>query len=277
MELPLYQIDAFEEGPFTGNPAAVVPLEEPMEERLMQRIAEENNLSETAFTAPIPEAGGSDAGGRGPAFALRWFTPTTEVDLCGHATLAAAAALRDMDALAGADRVHFSTRSGPLIAQLEEDGDVAIDLPAALPEAAPGTEQQGAIERALDAPVESVFLHRYALAVLPSEAHVRGLSPREDLLRSAGIPIIATAASEDPGLHFVSRFFAPTLGVPEDPVTGSAHCQLVPYWAARLGERELVARQVSSRGGRLRCRLEGDRVRLAGGARVYLRGTIEVG
>ena len=272
MELPLYQVDAFEEGPFTGNPAAVVPLDAPIDDRLMQRIAEENNLSETAFTAPIPGAGGDE-----PAFALRWFTPATEVDLCGHATMAAAAALRDMDALGGAERVHFSTRSGPLIAELEGDGDVAIDLPAALPEAAPGADQQGAIERALDAPVESVFLHRYALAVLPSEEHVRGLEPRQDLLRSAGIPVIATAAAEAKDLHFVSRFFAPTLGVPEDPVTGSAHCQLVPYWAARLGERELLARQVSARGGRLRCRLEGDRVRLAGGARIYLRGTIEVG
>lgn len=272
MKLPLYQVDAFEEGPFTGNPAAVVPLKEPMDDVLMQRIAEENNLSETAFTAPIPDGGAS-----APSFALRWFTPTTEVDLCGHATLAAAAALRDLDALRGASQVHFSTRSGPLVAHLEGSEEVSIDLPAALPEAAPGPEQLDAIERALDAPVESVFLHRYALAILPSEDDVRGLNPREDLLRSAGIPIIATAPADADGVHFVSRFFAPTLGVFEDPVTGSAHCQLVPYWAARLGARELVARQISARGGRLRCRLEGERVQLAGGARIYLRGTIDVG
>lgn len=170
MKLPLFQIDAFEEGPFTGNPAAVVPLEEPLDDGLMQRIAEENNLSETAFTAPIPDA-------EEPSFALRWFTPTTEVDLCGHATLAAAAALRDMEALRGASLVHFSTRSGPLVAHLEGSGEVSIDLPAALPEAAPGPGQLDAIERALDAPVESVFLHRYALAILPSEGDVRGLSP----------------------------------------------------------------------------------------------------
>ena len=272
VQLPLFQIDAFEEGPFTGNPAAVVPLEEPLEDGLMQRIAEENNLSETAFTAPIP---GADSAA--PSFALRWFTPTTEVDLCGHATLAAAAALRDMGALQGASQVHFSTRSGPLVAHLEGSEEVSIDLPAALPEAAPGPEQLGAIERALDAPIESVFLHRYALAILPSEDDVRGLSPREDLLRSAGIPIIATAPADADDVHFVSRFFAPTLGVLEDPVTGSAHCQLVPYWAARFGARELVARQISTRGGRLRCRLDDDRVQLAGGARIYLRGTIDVG
>jgi len=272
MKLPLFQVDAFEEGPFTGNPAAVVPLEEPLDDALMQRIAEENNLSETAFTAPIPGADPEE-----PSFALRWFTPTTEVDLCGHATLAAAAALRDLGALGGADRVHFSTRSGPLVALLEGADDVSIDLPAALPEAAPSPDQLDAIERALDAPVESVFLHRYALAVLPSEEDVRGLSPREDLLRSAGLPIIATAAADADDLHFVSRFFAPTLGVLEDPVTGSAHCQLVPYWAARLGARELVARQISTRGGRLRCRLDGERVQLAGGARIYLRGTIDAG
>ena len=169
MKLPLYQVDAFEEGPFTGNPAAVVPLEEPMDDVLMQRIAEENNLSETAFTAPIP-----DGDAPAPSFALRWFTPTTEVDLCGHATLAAAAALRDLDALRGASQVHFSTRSGPLVAHLEGSEEVSIDLPTALPEAAPGPEQLDAIERALDAPVESVFLHRYALAILPSEDDVRG-------------------------------------------------------------------------------------------------------
>ena len=124
--------------------------------------------------------------------------------------------------------------------------------------------------------MEAVFLHRYALAVLPDEEHVRALKPREDHLLRAEIPIIATAPGDAHGVDFVSRFFAPTLGVLEDPVTGSAHCQLVPYWAAQLAKRSLTARQVSRRGGRLRCELDGERVRLAGGARIYLRGTIEV-
>ena len=271
MQLPIYQVDAFEEGVFTGNPAAVVPLDQPIDEALMQRIAEENNLSETAFTAPI-----ADAERDAPAFALRWFTPTTEVELCGHATLAAAAALRDLGALEGETHVHFSTRSGPLTASLGEGAEVEIDLPAAVPTGAPTPDQLDAIERALDAPVKAVFLHRYALAVLPSEEDVRRLRPREDLLRQAGIPIIATAARASDEVDFVSRFFAPTLGVLEDPVTGSAHCQLVPYWAAETGRRKLRARQLSTRGGRLECELDGERVRLAGGARIYLRGTIEV-
>ncbi|MEM9799748.1 MAG: PhzF family phenazine biosynthesis protein [Planctomycetota bacterium] len=263
MTLPLIQIDAFSEGPFTGNPAAVVPHDGTLDETLMQRIAEENNLSETAFVAPLEPDGC-------PRFALRWFTPTTEVELCGHATLGAAAALRDLGRTGDADRVAFDTKSGTLIARFAGDL-VEIDLPVAEPQRPCPAER---LQRALGAPVEVALEHRYALAVLPSEGAVRALAPHRADLEEVGLPVIATAPSTSDDVHFVSRFFAPTLGVFEDPVTGSAHCQLVPYWAERLGSSELVARQISARGGRLVCALDGDRVRLAGGAHVYLRGEI---
>ncbi|MEM9380872.1 MAG: PhzF family phenazine biosynthesis protein [Planctomycetota bacterium] len=270
MKLPLVQVDAFSDGPFTGNPAAVVPLEEPLDEALMQRIAEENNLSETAFTAPLPrETDGP------PRWALRWFTPTTEVELCGHATLGAAAALRDLGALDGAEEVRFSTLSGELVARFVADGAVEIDLPAAGPGDAATSAELDAVERALDRTVEALYRDRYLMAVLSAEDEVAALRPPLDALLRAGAPIVATAPSSRPDTDFVSRFFGPTLGVPEDPVTGSAHCQLMPYWAGRLGRRELVARQISRRGGRLGCTLDGDRVLLAGGGHVYLRGTIE--
>ena len=276
MSLPLFQVDAFSEGPFTGNPAAVVPLKHAIDAGLMQKIAEENNLSETAFTMPIPGETGASATGT-PTFALRWFTPTTEVELCGHATLGAAAALRAAGIVAkNAEAVQFSTKSGLLVARYQDDGSIEIDLPAAVSTKPISADLAAATERALDVPIRAMFDHRYVLAILESEEAVAQLEPSEAALRDAGQPIIASAASAQPGIDFVSRFFAPTLGVLEDPVTGSAHCQLVPFWAATLEKAELTARQISRRGGLLTCTLEGDRVRLAGGAHVYLKGTIEV-
>jgi PhzF family phenazine biosynthesis protein len=276
MNLPIFQVDAFSEGPFTGNPAAVVPLAEGIDAELMQRIAEENNLSETAFTMPIPVQPGA-ASDDPVDFALRWFTPTTEVELCGHATLGAAAALRDAGALPkNARAVRFSTKSGLLVARFAEDDSIEIDLPAAVSTQPIAADLAARVERALDAPVSAQFDHRYVLAILESEEAVAQLRPSEAALREAGKPIIASAPSAQPKVDFVSRFFAPTLGVLEDPVTGSAHCQLVPYWAANLEKAQLTARQISCRGGRLACTLDGDRVRLAGGAHVYLRGTINV-
>ena len=276
MSLPLFQVDAFSEGPFTGNPAAVVPLKHAIEAELMQKIAEENNLSETAFTMPIPVEAAAQGGP--PTFALRWFTPTTEVELCGHATLGAAAALRAAGIVAkNADTVQFSTKSGALVARYRDDGSIEIDLPAAVSTKPISASLAAATERALDAPIRAMFDHRYVLAILESEDAVAQLAPSQAALRDAGKPIIATAPSTQPGVDFVSRFFAPTLGVPEDPVTGSAHCQLVPYWAATLEKAQLEARQISRRGGRLSCTLEGDRVRLAGDAHLYLQGTIQVG
>lgn len=276
MKLPLFQVDAFSDGPFTGNPAAVVPLKDPIEAELMQQIAEENNLSETAFTMPIPGESGANAM-EPPTFALRWFTPTTEVELCGHATLGAAAALRAAGIVAkGAEAVQFSTKSGLLTARYGDDGSIEIDLPAAISTKPIAPDLAAATERALNAPVTALFDHRYVLAILESEDAVAALDPPESALVEAGKPIIASAAGAAEGVDFVSRFFAPTLGVFEDPVTGSAHCQLVPYWAATLEKAQLTGHQISPRGGQLTCTLDGDRVRLAGGAHVYLHGTISI-
>lgn len=269
MTIPLLQIDAFSRGPFTGNPAAVCLLESPIDAHLMQAIAEENNLSETAFIMAIPGSTG--------AYALRWFTPSMEVELCGHATLAAAEALRLSGQAKTGDTVTFSTVGGPLSARLEPDGAVTIDLPAAISKQPMGAERLRNIEIALGSGVQSAFEHRYAMAVLASESEVVAAAPSERDLREIGIPLIVTAPGDDEGVDFVSRFFAPTLGVMEDPVTGSAHCQLVPYWAAQAGRFDLVGRQLSKRGGELHCALAGDRVHLTGGAHLYLKGEIERG
>lgn len=276
MNLNLFQVDAFCEGPFTGNPAAIVLLDEPIDAELMQKIAEENNLSETAFTMAIPGAApGTDDGA--PPFALRWFTPTTEVELCGHATLGAAAALRAAGLVSeDAAAVEFSTKSGPLVARYGDEGSIEIDLPAAVSTKPISSELIALTERALDVRTTSAFDHRYVLAVLESEDDVARLDPSEAALRDIGKPVIATAPGREDGVDFVSRFFAPTLGVLEDPVTGSAHCQLVPYWAATLGRATLTARQISRRGGHIECTLADDRVRLAGGAFIYLKGEITV-
>ncbi len=269
MTIPFFQIDAFSSGPFTGNPAAVCLLEGPIGADLMQSIAEENNLSETAFVAEIPGSGG--------AYALRWFTPSTEVELCGHATLAAAEALRLAGKARAGDTVAFSTMGGPLSARLEPDGAVTIDLPAAISKEPMGADRLRAIEIALHGGVQSAFEHRYAMAVFGSEEEVVAAAPAERDLREIGIPLILTAPGDAEDVDFVSRFFAPTLGVPEDPVTGSAHCQLVPYWAAQLGRPGLVGRQLSKRTGELRCALAGERVHLTGNAHLYLKGAIEQG
>jgi PhzF family phenazine biosynthesis protein len=259
MRLPMLQVDAFADRIFTGNPAAVVPLDSWLPDALMQSIAAENNLAETAFFVP-----------RGSDYELRWFTPTVEVDLCGHATLASAFVVftrlkRDLAF------VRFHTRSGPL--QVTSDGTLlALDLPARPPNARPPS---AALAAALGrAPLEQ-HAARDAMAVFADESEVRALSPDMALLAKLDdYAVIATAPGRD--CDFVSRFFAPKQGVAEDPVTGSAHCTLVPYWARRLGKRDLVARQVSARGGTLRCRDQGDRVTIAGACILYLEGFIEV-
>jgi PhzF family phenazine biosynthesis protein len=260
MIIPLYQIDAFAEEVFQGNPAAICPLREWLADEQMQAIAAENNLSETAFFVPRAEPGDYD---------LRWFTPATEVDLCGHATLASAYLI--LSRLApDLDAVRFSTLSG--ILEVSRDGDrLAMDFPARPPDAydpAPGLiEALGAEPEAMGASQRDV------MAVYGDEATVLGLAP--DISALAGIDrqgIIVTAPGD--ACDFVSRFFAPALGVDEDPVTGSAHSTLVPYWAERLGKTELHARQVSTRGGELICRAMGERVSIAGRARLYMEGTI---
>lgn len=259
MKLPLYQVDAFTSRLFAGNPAAVVLLDEWLPDSVLAAIAAENNLAETAFVIPRPDAA-----------PLRWFTPAVEVDLCGHATLAAAHVLFQYR-FPSLNRLIFSTRSGDLIVM--RDGELlAMDFPAR-----PGkpVEVTDSLVSALGGRPREAFLARDLLAIFNSESEVRGLEP--DLQRIATLDAFAVIVSA-PGdvVDFVSRFFAPRAGIPEDPVTGSAHCTLVPYWADRLGKSKLIAKQVSPRGGDLLCELRGDRVVIAGRAVEYLRGEITV-
>lgn len=260
MRLPLFQIDAFASQLFGGNPAAVVVLDEWLPDSALAAIAAENNLAETAYVIL-----GHDV------VPLRWFTPAVEVDLCGHATLAAADVLF-RHYLPAADRLTFTTRSGNLTVT-RDGGRLAMDFPAR-----PGKSVaiSQSLVSALGARPGEAFLARDLLAIFDSESEIRALRP--DFARVASLDAFALIASA-PGetVDFVSRFFAPRAGIPEDPVTGSAHCTLVPYWSARLGKAELTAQQVSARGGELWCRLAGDRVVISGCAVEYLRGEITIG
>jgi len=260
MEIPLYQVDAFTGELFAGNPAAVCPLTEWLPRELMQKIAAENNLSETAFFVP-------EEGRRG-SFGLRWFTPVDEVDLCGHATLASAFVLLE-HLEPDLDVVRFESNSGPLSVKRQHKLFV-LDFPARPPRPAAAPPELDA----LGATPAEVLEASYWLTVFESEAQVRGLAPDMRRLARLDRPVIATAKGD--GVDFVSRFFAPGLGIDEDPVTGSAHCILAPYWSKRLEKRVLSARQISRRGGELRCEASGDRVLIAGRARLYMRGTILV-
>ena len=259
MKIPYFHVDAFARATFQGNPAGVCLLEDWLPEDLMKRIALENRHSETAFVVE-----------RDGAFHLRWFTPVKEVQLCGHATLAAAFVLFERRGFTGST-LRFETASGTL--PVEREGALfVLDLPVRPTEPC---EPPEALIRALGCrPLETRRARAY-LAVMESESAVRDLQPdlrAVEELEAAGVIVTAPGLEVD----FVSRYFAPKLGVPEDPVTGSAHCALVPYWAERLGKTKLEARQLSARGGELRCELRDDRVRLGGFAVAYLSGTIEV-
>jgi PhzF family phenazine biosynthesis protein len=258
----LLQVDAFTDQPFRGNPAAVCLLDREVDDEWMRAVAAEMNLSETAFVAP------ADGGGELP---LRWFTPATEVALCGHATLASAHVLwQEGEVPAGAE-IRFTTRSGVLTAR-GEDGEIQLDFPATLP--APSDPPDG-LEEALGARPRWVGRSRFDYLVeLGSEGEVRALEPDfRALLGVATRGTIVTAAAAPP-YDFVSRFFAPAVGVDEDPVTGSAHCALSPFWTQRLGRTDLVGFQASRRGGVVRTRLRGDRVVLGGRAVTVLRGEL---
>ena len=260
MHLRIFQIDAFTDAVFGGNPAAVCPLESWLDDATLQAIANENNLSETAFFVP--------ANG---AYALRWFTPLAEVDLCGHATLASAyVVFRHVQPEAAS--VAFETRSGRLHVARDGDG-LTMDFPAL---AAHPVESPTDLAEGLGAEPEAVFADMDYLALFETEADVRALRPNLTALarldERRGVIVTAPGESAD----FVSRFFSPRLGVPEDPVTGSAHCMLAPFWAERLGKATLHAHQVSARGGAVHCTVAGDRVRLFGRAVQYLEGTIAV-
>ena len=257
--LPIYQVDAFTGQRFAGNPAAVCPLETWLPEATMQAIAAENNLSETAFFVPTDEG-----------YAIRWFTPTAEVDLCGHATLATAyVILTELDPDAAA--VQLSCAAHGQLQVSRADDRLYLDFPA-LP--ASPREPSAALSRALGAPpTELLGGPDRLLAVFSSQAQVAALQPDMAALRRVEHgKVIASAPGDEE--DFVSRFFAPAVGIDEDPVTGAAHCTLVPYWSKRLGKKDLTARQISPRGGELHCVDEGGRVRLGGQAVLYLRGTI---
>jgi len=257
MRVPVYQVDAFTSRLFAGNPAAVCPLEDWLEDSVLQAIAAENNLSETAFFVR-----------QGDRFHLRWFTPALEVDLCGHATLASAFVILNYLQPAR-EAVAFDTRSGELI--VRRDGDrLSMDFPARPPVAC--DVPRGLVE-ALGASPARAFRSRDLMAVFETEEEIRALRPRMDLLAQVdAFAVIVTAPARD--VDFVSRFFAPRGGIAEDPVTGSAHCTLVPYWSRRLGKNSLHARQVSARGGELWCEDRGDRVTLKGQAVRFMQGEI---
>jgi PhzF family phenazine biosynthesis protein len=265
MQIPLWQVDAFASRPFGGNPAAVCPLERWLPDDVMQAIAAENNVSETAFFVRRPDGD----------FDLRWFTPRAEVDLCGHATLASAWVLtREIDP--SRTRVVFHTKSGPLTVTRTGD-DLAMDLPARPPRP---VETPAALARALGAQPASTHRARDLVAVFARAEEVRALAPDmagiEALEGVFAVCVTAPGTGSDADVDFVSRFFAPAKGVAEDPVTGSSHATLVPFWAERLGKKALRARQVSARTGELGCLLEGERVMLTGRAVVVLRGTMSI-
>lgn len=254
--LPFTQVDAFADAPFTGNPAAVIPLDAWLDDAVLQSIAEENNLSETAFTVPTPEDPEAD-------YELRWFTPTVEVKLCGHATLASG------HVLISGDSIRFRARQSGILTVTRDGNGYALSLPAwlmaakALPDLAAGLGGQ---------PIESHWRDGgYSLFLFPDAAAVRALTPDFAALKPLGdIMLIATAPGDDSDI--LSRVFVPGGGVDEDPVTGSAHSLLVPFWAERFGRTQISAYQASARGGRLGCTLTGDRVVLTGQCRTVIEG-----
>lgn len=266
-DTPILVVDAFTSEPFRGNPAGVVLLEKPREESWMQALAAEMKHAETAFL--VPEDGG---------FHLRWFTPLKEVDLCGHATLASAHALWETGTLKAGQEARFRTRSGTLTAKQTREG-IEMDFPAQSPTPLTGAEGNticAALGATLGANGCNVGWNGTDYLIeMENEAAVRGLKP--DFERIGGIGargLIVTAASTSRDYDFVSRFFAPAFGIDEDPVTGSAHCCLGPYWGEKLGKTDLVGYQASPRGGMVRVVLRGDRVGLIGKAVTVLRGTV---
>ena len=259
MKLDIFQVDAFTRSAFGGNPAAIVPLFEWLPTETMQSIALENNLSETAFYVPD-----------GDGYGLRWFTPTFEIDLCGHATLATAHLI--FEVLGSDQRVlNFGTKSGLLTVE-RDGGRLVLDFPS---RPAMACETPPGLIDAIGREPQEILKARDYMLVYESEKDVLAINPNfAELARVPTHAVIVTAPGETS--DFVSRFFAPEVGVTEDPVTGSAHCTLIPYWAERLGKTEMFARQVSARGGELHCEIRGDRVRIGGNATLYMKGEIYV-
>ena len=261
MKYTIYQVDAFAEKVFQGNPAAVVPLEDWLEDKLMQEIAMENNLSETAFFVK------TDAG-----YHIRWFTPEFEIDLCGHATLASAYIIKNFVEPHLAE-INFTTQKAGALRAMAKDGIYTLDFPSRMPQPCQ-TPRQLLKSLGITTAVE-VLKSRDYFVVLPNEDAVKNADPDFTLIKeldSVGVIVTAKGQSAD----VVSRCFYPGAGIPEDPVTGSAHCNIIPYWSEKLGKSKLFCKQLSQRGGDLHCELQGDRVLMSGKCVLYLEGEINV-
>jgi len=261
MKYTIYQVDAFAEKVFQGNPAAVMPLEDWLEDTLMQKIAMENNLSETAFFVK------TDAG-----YHIRWFTPEFEIDLCGHATLASAYIIKNFVEPHLAE-INFTTQKAGALRAMAKDGIYTLDFPSRMPQPC---QIPGQLLKSLGITTAvEVLKSRDYFVVLPNEDAVKNADPDFTLIKeldSVGVIVTAKGQSAD----VVSRCFYPGAGIPEDPVTGSAHCNIVPYWSDKLGKTKLFCKQLSQRGGDLHCELEGDRVLMSGKCVLYLEGEINV-
>ena len=259
----IYQVDAFAKEVFAGNPAAVLPLEEWPDDLLMQKIAMENNLAETAFFIPSSSENNE--------YDIRWFTPESEIDLCGHATLASAFVLYnylDFDK----PKITFHSQSGPLIIS-KKDKLIFLDFPSWPPERLETWPEE--ITRSLGEPeIVGVYKNRDYIIELANEDMVKKCSPDFTLMKKTKDNLIITAPGKE--VDFVSRFFAPYLGIDEDPVTGSSHSQLIPFWSYKLGKDKMLARQLSKRGGELICEQKGERVSMGGECKFYMKGQIEI-
>lgn len=261
MIIPIYQIDAFTSEVFKGNPAAVCVLEEWLEDEVLQNIAAENNLAETAFIIK-----------KGTEYNLRWFTPTVEIDLCGHATLASAFVIFKY-LQPELNFISFNTMSGVLTVALDSSGKLSMDFPARVPTQ---TNTDEIIEQAFGISPKEVWESEDLMVLFDSESDIRNLQPNMEKISQITdyFAVIATAPGD--GVDFVSRFFAPNGGIPEDPVTGRAHCTLVPFWSKRLNKSELHAIQLSERTGELFCEDQGERVLMSGYAALFLKGEIHL-
>lgn len=259
MKINIFQIDAFTDQVFSGNPAAVCPLDEWLPDETLQKIAFENNLSETAFYIRV-----------GNKFHIRWFTPAVEVDLCGHATLATAYVLFEIYNIQS-NTIEFNSKSGELIVT-NRAGLIELNFPVSVISSCDTPEE---ITKGFGKKPSEVLKCEDYIAVFENEEEVKSLQPDLNILSQLECRGVLVTAKGD-NTDFVSRFFAPRCGISEDPVTGSAHCSLTPYWAAKLGKNKLTAIQLSARGGKLNCELEGSRVKISGKAVKYLEGTIEI-
>ncbi len=257
--LKIYQVDNFTSNLFTGNPAAVCPLKNWLPEDIMQSIAMENNLSETAFFIQEKEK-----------FFIRWFTPTVEIDLCGHATLAAAHVLFS-EMGNRQENIEFHTKIGDTLNVFRDKDILKMDFPSHTPKATDQNLEE--ISSALGVCPSSFFFCNYGMAVFDNEQDIIDVTPKFNKIMNLKYDGIIVTAPGD-SVDFVSRFFGPKLGIPEDPVTGSVHCELIPYWSNRLSKADMIARQLSKRGGELYCSHQGDRVMIGGRAITYLRGEL---